>query len=60
MPDTNEEEQLYRIKRFYAPHTGKENHFVEGLEDLTLAEAREHCADPDTKCKDYFDGFVKQ
>lgn len=52
--------QTYCIKRFYAPHTGKENEYREDLTGLTLEEAQEHCDDPSTSCTDWFEGYVKE
>lgn len=49
---SNEELRVYHIRRFYknkSPRTIR-NH-------TTLAEARKHCQSPNTKGKDWFDGF---
>ena len=57
--DKEDEEQLYSIIRFYHHSTGKEREVLHT--DLTLAEAKEHCADPDNQREGkYFDGFEKE
>jgi hypothetical protein len=49
----------YKIIRFYAPHLNKEKEVIET--GLTLAEAQEHCNDPDTHEKGvYFDGYDEE
>jgi hypothetical protein len=55
------DEQTYYIKRHYAPHLNKESHAVEGLDNLTLEEAQDHCNDPSTrKAGEWFDSYHKE
>jgi hypothetical protein len=48
-------EDTYKIVRF---HKDKDQEIIET--GLTLAEAKEHCNDPDTEGDDWFDGFTKE
>jgi hypothetical protein len=49
-----EEEQTYRIQRFYKDPDKFSETIKEGL---TLAEAKEHCSDPSSEGDGWFDGF---
>jgi hypothetical protein len=53
-----DEEPTYCIKRFFHPSLKKENEAVK--EGLTLQEAKDHCADPESHTDEYFDGFEKE
>jgi hypothetical protein len=56
-----DDEQTYAIKRFYHPNAKREDHYVEGMDGLTLEEAQDHCSDPDSSVAGfYFDGFVRE
>jgi len=56
-----DDEQTYAIKRFYHPSAKREDHYVEGMDGLTLEEAQDHCSDPDSSVAGfYFDGFVRE
>ena len=51
--------KTYKIIRFYAPGTGKDNETVKT--GLTLEEAQEHCRDPDAREESrWFDGYNEE